>query len=237
MPYVRRPLLLVIAGVVGLPIAIAAGCTTPPDIGYNQAGRITMLPEPTTDATTLTPDGSEAGPSMMMGLCAPGGVICHKDADCCGSNTCTDGVCTGPGTTSGEKACIPDTVVCEQSSDCCDGYCALSGVCGQLPSNTCAPDGVTCEISAADNFPAPGGTCCTPCGAPTDGGKPRGEPCGTCGPKGFCTVVGYPDPPSALCIPLGVICPGGPGSKNLCCAGQCYQSTIGPETVCAIAPP
>jgi hypothetical protein len=232
----RRYVLGVLVAALAVPVAVAGGCTTPPDIGYNQAGRMTTLPGTVTDATTLVPDGSEGGPVMMSGLCAPGGVLCHKDSDCCGSNTCSSGSCTGPGK-HGTGICIPDTVVCEQSSDCCDKYCSVDGVCGELPANTCAPDGVACLIAPADNFPAPGGTCCTACGSPGDGGKPVGEPCGTCGPGGFCTVEGYPNPPSALCIPLGVICNGAPGAPNLCCAGQCFQTTIGPETVCAMAPP
>jgi hypothetical protein len=205
-----------------LPILMAAfsGCTKPPDIGYQQAGRNTSLPGPVTDATTI---------GTMSGVCAPAGVKCHKDTDCC-MPPCMGGVVAGAtgycstGANNGTMVCAPDTVVCEESSDCCDGYCAAMGVCGQLPGNACVPDGVFCGQSSS---------CCSPCG---DGGT---EPCNACfnGDNGPACNVSKPPYVSGasgpLCVPLGVFCV---PSQHACCApGTCIENESF-ETICIVPP-
>jgi hypothetical protein len=198
-----------------------ANCTEPP-IGYIGAGRTTTLPDLVGDSGGST------------GLCAPDGVICHTDADCCGSHTCngycqdcTGGSCkTAP---QGAPLCAPDGIICTLSSDCCDSYCSGNGVCGDLPGNTCAPDSVACFID--ELLPGPGGSCCNPCtkGATT--------PCNTCTPTLGCTGPNFnPTESAPLCVPIGVYCSPGPTpAATPCCAGTCYYNES-LESVCALAP-
>ena len=94
--------MLILASAVAIGLMMAH-CREPP-IGYTGAGRTTTLPD-------LAGDSGGAA-----GLCAPDGVICHKDPDCCGDHTCngycqncTGGSCrTPPG---GTGLCAPDGIV------------------------------------------------------------------------------------------------------------------------------
>jgi hypothetical protein len=222
---VLKPLRLIKYGVlaIALGLSLAGGCTVPPD-GYQGAGRIQMLPGLVTDATTLVPDGSEGGSSLMGALCAPGGVICHKDTDCC-MGPCTGsasaaGYCSA-NANSGTGVCAPDGVICEVHSDCCANFCSIQGVCGDLPSNVCIPDGVLCGSTQE---------CCSPC---SDGGS---TPCNRCESKSNGPACnGYVSHATApLCVPLGVLCT--PGANANCCAGDCIENESF-ETVCIVPSP
>lgn len=73
-----------------------------------------------------------AGPSS----CAPDGVACGSDLDCCG------GVCDVDGFCGAAAACVADQDPCTTDSDCCGGeFCDETA---QLTCQVCLGSGASC---------------------------------------------------------------------------------------------
>ncbi len=197
-------------------LLMGGGCTEPP-LGWDGAGRSQDLPPPAAEASALGSDSESGGPAGLPGLCAPQGVFCHFNDDCCSGMCSKDDECI-PTTITDGPVCAPDGVVCHASTDCCDGYCG-GGVCGMTPSPVCVPEGIICHSSA---------DCCNAC---MDGGS---EPCTTCPNEyGYCCGIekGCGTGAPALCVPFGVACE----TAADCCVGTCtLNSSL--QKVCDIPP-
>jgi hypothetical protein len=205
-----------------LAVAVAGGCTTPPDNGYNLAGRNQTLPGFAGDGATLGSDGTSG---ILSGFCAPAGVYCHNDFDCCihpdgGGGACegftstSRGFCSinaSPSVVTAHGTCAPDGITCVTHSDCCDDYCS-NGVCGALEMGACVPDGIKCHRTT---------DCCNNCDQ--DGAKPGA--CNNC-TAGQCTAPNpLTNPTGPLCVPTGIFC--SPDHSQDCCGYpnvQCIEN-------------
>jgi hypothetical protein len=201
-------------------LIMSGGCTEPP-LGWDGAGRLQDLPPIAPDATGLV--DNDSGPQSLPALCAPTGVICHFNKDCCSGECSSSGACLETGQTTGPGPyCGPPGVICQTSTDCCmgsgtEGYCGMN-VCGQTPSGICVPTFIRCTMTSDCCFPAsdsmPGQLCVM---------TPKGGVCG--GP-----VAPGSGP---LCVPYGVLC----HLDSDCCVGKCSENAMDPPTkVCDIPP-
>jgi hypothetical protein len=234
-----RVVLAVLASLL-IAIMMSGGCTEPP-LGWPYAGRDQPLPPPAGDAGGLV--DSDSGPQNLPAFCAPAGVMCRKNHDCCSS------VCNGLSTTgadAGVGSCletdggspggpyfIPPGVICSQSADCCfdpsfsmEGYCGPQG-CGSTPTGTCVPTFIRCTETK---------DCCFPIlDAGPEGGDSGGiSMCLDTGGKMGSACNGAVEPGAApLCVPYGIKC----HHDSDCCVGKCsYNTQSPPDQVCDIPP-
>ena len=172
-------------------------------------------------------------------LCAPAGVMCRTNHDCCSSvcqglgagvdagfGSCLAGDGGSPIPTGGMPYCIPPGVICATSADCCfnplgtkeEGYCGPTG-CGNTPTGSCVPTFIKCTNTS---------DCCFPY---VDGGPEAStDSAGTqmC-IGGACN--GTLDGAGPLCVPYGLFC----HMDSDCCVGKCSENAQSPgERVCDI---